>query len=596
MQFIFEFNYLCTTKLFITKMKFLRLKNLLFILLFVCFVNTLQAKSNISFSDLSSIENFIRESEKSESDTLLMKKQLEKLNGINGHRAEIVKMVLMAKAYDKSIDHINEPADSLYREAVRIAINQEDMTMNIWARMSFVENRYFFRDYEQLIPILLTVMNDLQVHPTSKVLMPAETFKLIGWVLQTMNDADESLKYLNKAIQFSKKDTEEYASLLYSIGLHYYRINEIAEAERYFDKTGKMALKIKDNSRYAKVLGSRAEILEAKGDIPAAIQLAADDVRYSRVSTDEQNLLYSLLLLSRLYLKNDQNAEAELTLAEAEKIAYSRSYYLSARRRVVLMKLEILDGQDAVKELSLLKELKILEDSVNKADGERAVRNSQYQIQKRKYEFELAKTHDAYRKKVNFYIIISSILLLVASFIYWSYRNKLRKRSQDYDRLVNDMEAEKQKYELKLSETESNLSSQIEYLKNKNAQIRKLNFEIQKLERSSGDNLEKKEGRLNSLLETHLMTEENWKMFKLEFQKTYPEYYENLHYKYPDLTDSNLRIILLLNLGFSYSETASLLGITAEAVRKSKQRMKKKYGESNDDLFETLVKFDEEID
>lgn len=46
------------------------------------------------------------------------------------------------------------------------------------------------------------------------------------------------------------------------------------------------------------------------------------------------------------------------------------------------------------------------------------------------------------------------------------------------------MEYEKQNFELKLKETESNLSSQRDHLKNKYAQIIKLKFEIQKLERS----------------------------------------------------------------------------------------------------------------
>ena len=40
------------------------------------------------------------------------------------------------------------------------------------------------------------------------------------------------------------------------------------------------------------------------------------------------------------------------------------------------------------------------------------------------------------------------------------------------------MEYEKQNFELKLKETESNLDSQIDYQKNKNAQIRMLKFEI----------------------------------------------------------------------------------------------------------------------
>lgn len=183
-------------------------------------------------------------------------------------------------------------------------------------------------------------------------------------------------------------------------------------------------------------------------------------------------------------------------------------------------------------------------------------------------------------------------MLFAASFIYWNYKINLIKRSLAYDKLVLDMEYEKQNFELKLKETESNLSSQRDHLKNKNAQIRKLKFEIQKLERSSWQNFEKTEGKLHSLLESNLMTEENWNKFKLEFQKTYPDYYENLLFRYPDLTDSNLRIILLLKLGFSYNETVSLLGITAEAVCKSKQRMKKKFAENEELLFETLADYE----
>lgn len=500
----------------------------------------------------------------------------------------------MAKSYDKAFDTMNEKADSLYRESVKIAKSNNDLSMSVWARMSFVNNRYFFRNYEQLIPVLLSVMNDLQTRRNAKVIFPTETYKLIGWILQTMNDSDESLYYLNKALQTAEPNSRVQASLLYSVGLHYFRNNDYPAAQNYFNKTEKVALAVKDLSRLAKVFGSNAEILENKGDIPKAIEFAQKDLNLSKKTDDEQNTLYALILLSRLYLRNNQQNLALPLISEAESIAYHRPYYLSARRRIVMMKLELLNEQNPSEELKLMKELKILEDSVRKTDGEIAVRNSQYQIQKRKYEIDLDNTKEAYRQKITFYIIICIVLLFAASFIYWNYRNKLKNRGLAYDKLVLEMELEKQKHELKLSETESNLNSQIEFLKNKNAQIRKLNFEIQKIERSAGHNFEKQEGKLHALLESHLMTDENWKIFKMEFQKTYPDYFENLMFNYPDMTDSNLRIVLLQNLGFSYSETASLLGITAEAVRKSKQRMKKKYGETNDELFDNLVKYNEE--
>lgn len=561
----------------------------MFVVLFLaCFDIKVQAEGRYSFSDISEIESFVLEGEEFESDTLLMKNYLEKLDGNKKYRAEVVKMILMANAYDKSFDRMNERADSLYREAVKIAKENKDYSMSVWARMNFVNNRYFFREYEQITPIMLSVMNDLQTKKSIKVIFPTETYKLIGWILQTMNDAEESLYYLDKALVTAKPASEDEATLLYSIGLHHFRGKNYIKAEKYFDKAGKIALKIKDNSRYAKVLGSKAEILEIGGKISEAIPLAKEDIRLSKLANDTQNTVYALLLLARLHVKNNQPDEAKPLVAEAKEIAYNHSYFLSARRRIVMMKLELLNDHNSAEELRLLKELRILEDSVRKTDGEIAVRNSQYQIQKRKYEIDLDNTKASYRQKVNFYIILCIILLFAASFIYWSYRNKLKNRVLAYDNLVLEMELEKQKHELKLTETEFDLNSQIEYLRNKNSQIRKLNFEIQKIERSAVNYLEKKEGKLHALLESHLMTDDNWKVFKTEFQKTYPDYYENLVLNFPDLTDANLRIVLLQNLGFSYNETASLLGITPEAVRKSRQRMKKKYGKNDDALFETL--------
>ena len=65
--------------------------------------------------------------------------------------------------------------------------------------------------------------------------------------------------------------------------------------------------------------------------------MAKEDVKLSKVAKDEQNTIYSLVLLSRLYISSNRPDEAIPYLAEAEKIAYSKPYYLSARRRIVMM-------------------------------------------------------------------------------------------------------------------------------------------------------------------------------------------------------------------------------------------------------------------
>jgi len=74
------------------------------------------------------------------------------------------------------------------------------------------------------------------------------------------------------------------------------------------------------------------------------------------------------------------------------------------------------------------------------------------------------------------------------------------------------------------------------------------------------------------------MTESNWNIFRREFQKEHPEFYSLIEQDFPEITNSNKRILLLQKLNFNNNEIAELLGITIGAVKKSKQRFKKKMG------------------
>ena len=115
------------------------------------------------------------------------------------------------------------------------------------------------------------------------------------------------------------------------------------------------------------------------------------------------------------------------------------------------------------------------------------------------------------------------------------------------------------------------------YLKNE-----LLKKEIETVETSTSSYLEKKNGKLHALLESHLMTESNWIRFKREFEKEFPDFSQNLITNFPELTDSNKRIIFLQKLGFSNIEISQSLGITTDAVKKAKQRLKKKLGGHQD--------------
>ena len=58
--------------------------------------------------------------------------------------------------------------------------------------------------------------------------------------------------------------------------------------------------------------------------------------------------------------------------------------------------------------------------------------------------------------------------------------------------------------------------------------------------------------------------------------------------EFPELTVSNIRILMLQKLNFSNNETAELLGVTTDAIKKSKQRLKKKLGTKSNLLFDHI--------
>jgi len=52
--------------------------------------------------------------------------------------------------------------------------------------------------------------------------------------------------------------------------------------------------------------------------------------------------------------------------------------------------------------------------------------------------------------------------------------------------------------------------------------------------------------------------------------------FEKLTNQYPDLADSELRLLALMNLHLSNNELAEKLSVSLEGVKKAKQRLKKK--------------------
>lgn len=77
----------------------------------------------------------------------------------------------------------------------------------------------------------------------------------------------------------------------------------------------------------------------------------------------------------------------------------------------------------------------------------------------------------------------------------------------------------------------------------------------------------------------------NWTIFQLKFNLTYPHFTSGMLSKFPRLTKEDLIFISAISINLSTQQLSVILSITPESVRKSKYRLKKKLGlEKHQDL------------
>lgn len=546
-----------------------------------------------SGAQISEWEQIINRAEYLKGDIVSIKDYLKSLNDHHSKSADILYNVFLANSYAKNYDRVNDKSDYYYTKAIRHAADSSFKPLEIWATLCYAGYLYNYRQMTKALPVFLAAIDKIEKIGNNQLLFPGQSFTKIGFYMDTIGDDSEAIAYLKKAKKYTKPNSSEYAAILDNLGLSYFKKSDLQNAEKYIRQSSTLSKSIGDQLRYAKTRGNLAQIYERNKDYKTAIKLVLEDVHISVNIKNEKNLMYAYTLLTRLYIANNQIKEAKLTVEKAGEIARSKSYFKINELDILKLRLNILQNESREhEELGIRRRIEVLEDSLNKTDGVLPLNQANWLMQKRKYQKTIAKTNQrletqSFWKNVIFTIV--GLFLLSILFVFFMAKNREKKKRMVMEQKMVEYENSKLQNEKKLSDAHRTLDSQIDFLKEKNIQIQKLYGEIENIKQSKFSFSNTDHLKLDDLLQSHLMTEENWRNFKNEFQREHFDFYANLIGNFPEITDSNLRIILLQKLGFTNSEISGLLGITVEAVKKSKQRLKRKLGEKYDLLFQMIV-------
>jgi len=225
---------------------------------------------------------------------------------------------------------------------------------------------------------------------------------------------------------------------------------------------------------------------------------------------------------------------------------------------------------------------------------------TKYETEKKEKENEILKRDAEIRKNVELLlVVIISGLLILSVLLFLLFRTK--NRSLRKNKLLYEQEKKLKDLELKNKEMEKQRLEELVYaeqkinslqqdkIQNKNRELstttlsilnkNKILSEI-KNEITEISTEDKKLGgfldKIADLIDGNLVLDQDWKQFKLHFDEVHKGFFENLFSNHPELTQNDLKLCAYLKINLSTKEMARILNVTPDAIKKSRQRLRKK--------------------
>ena len=497
----------------------------------------------------------------------------------------IARQISEAKHFSQLHDSLNLSSNALFDKAV---INARFLDDDGILAFSLVQRGFYYYHMRKLAlarPDFMEAMLLLDRNPKIVPAFPAEVYKQLGYFFGGVKDCPNGTKFLIKSLEYMVKD-DERAEIYDNLGIYAINMGDLLAAQNYLDQAWKCIVSVDNPIRKAKILGSFASLEKEKGDDKQAIELWAEDIAISRNNKADLNTLYASNKIADLLIANGRLQEAQEYLLAIKPFADHDEKLVVHRKDLNDLLLKIAIGQrDEKEEVRLRRLLAMMQDSLNLFDGDFVSEQTKWLNEKAIINENLRKASSNYNN-VRSIVVFGSIILVLFGAVTFSWRylrnRRLARRAFFADTLPN-----------------SEPDSFVPYDENGIADYSAILDDVEPaVEDSLVIHLRKEMAEMLNDFDgvktaSYLVTDERWRMFKNRFVLECPDIYETVVSRFSDVSGGSLRVVLLWALNFNVHETAQLLGISADAVKKSKQRLRKKMG---DERYKQLVDYLEKIE
>ncbi|MBK7939882.1 MAG: tetratricopeptide repeat protein [Lewinellaceae bacterium] len=232
---------------------------------------------------------------------------------------------------------------------------------------------------------------------------------------------------------------------------------------------------------------------------------------------------------------------------------------------------------DPVSALRLFRQAKSIRDSIFTAEKDHTLRELEvgYRTREKEQQINLLQAEKKAEQSRRWLLIAGFVFtLFLLGFILYANRLKLARTRQA------------------LAQNRQDLYEYTQLLLTKNARLAALEQAVQQPDSAAANDARKNsdDPHPESLYNSRILTDEDWEMFKRRFESSHPGYLLRLRTAYPDLSGAEERLLLLVKLGLTSQEVADTLGITANGVKKGRQRLRKRLEIAPEEDLEQFVK------
>jgi len=468
-----------------------------------------------------------------------------------------------------------------------------------------------------------------------------------------MLEYGEALDFYLRAYTIAVKhlDEKEMMAVLNNIAILYSKEKNYPKAKEYFTQILQLAKAQGNTTRAGMYSINLGEISNKLNDPKSAEKYLADaktflgdsseyiiSMNTVKLQTDLLSGRYQTVIKKGLQLMSNPEVEKSPELAHMVLHIVAYAYFhledMENATKYITASMDFSNGEeDRIETFQLMSDISFKQkdyqkalaykdsafnmlESLNKTKNSNLLETGKirFELQESKYKLQLSELQRANERRT--FVVISSVVAVVALLLIWVIRVKAIKRKQSRELEINKirinvLELEKEHAEKtiivnQLRENETKQKLKQEQMKNEigalnrqltaKALIEANRSQLVEEIKSSIKGCPMADGKCQTLIRQlkETTTGNRWQEFIENFDSVNHGLLSRIKCKYPDLNANDIRFLSYVYMNLSPKEIASIFNITAEACRKRKERIKSKIGlNSEDDLNTFLYSFSE---